>query len=128
LEVAQEEYKKKIEDTVASFKHGDGLYGIISKIWRSVFPDPHFEFKDEHELVLLDYILVEKFGWAIDNGKYWIMEKNTTKRKGPTKFQRDYIPIGGRIVQLIKKLRRDYINKNIITNYKQVINFIVLSS
>jgi hypothetical protein len=122
FQVYQNEYGQNMSATEASFKQGDGLYGIVSKIWKRLFPDPRFEFNDEHELALREYILVEKFGWEIDDATYWIMEKNTTTRKGPTKFQKDYIPLGSRITQLIKKLRRDHINKHIISNHKKVSN------
>lgn len=125
LEVALDVYENNINATVQTFTRPKGLYSIVSNIWRSIFPDPHHEFNDYHELALRDYILVEQFGWAIDNWTYWRLDKKSQTRKGPKTFQPEYAVLGFKISKAIRKFRWDYMNKK-QTN-KQVINFLLSS-
>jgi hypothetical protein len=42
----------------------------------NIFQTMMMFFYDHHELAIRGYILVEKFGWDINDGKYWILDKS----------------------------------------------------
>ena len=108
------EAKKVMEDTV---RHGTGFYSRISKLIKILFPDIIF-FSDEHEAILLDYIFIDVYGWKPNDHNFWVFDKNTKDhRKHATAFQNNNRPLGSKIVEMVKKVKRDRLKNRLSVLY-----------
>ena len=108
-------------------KYGEGIYATISRIWNNLFPNGIVEFTIEHELALRDYILVEKFGWAINDGRYWVLNpENNFLRRTATKFQRSNNFIGSQVTRAVRRLRMN-VNLRLMRG-REVINYLYSSN
>ena len=108
------EAKKVMKETV---QYGTGFYARISKLIKILFPDIEF-FSDEHEAFLLDYIFIDVYGWKPNDHNFWYFDINTKDHRAHAlAFQKNNRPLGSKIVEIVKKVKKDRLKSRLSDLY-----------